>query len=157
MVVFTFAVLDQKYTFLGKFSSKNQNCQFKLKFGTQTNSNMQSSVVLFTFSDFDHKYPFWVNLARKIKIVSLSLKFGTQPNLNMQNSMLMFNSSVLTGIPFLGKFGPKNQNCPLKLKLSTQTNSNMQNSMITVHLICVRLEMLFLTKLDPKNQIVSLN
>ena len=36
--------------FLGKFGPKNQNCQFKLKFGTYTNSNMQSSLMLFTFS-----------------------------------------------------------------------------------------------------------
>ena len=28
--------------FLGKCDQKSQNCQFKLKFGTQTNSNMQN-------------------------------------------------------------------------------------------------------------------
>ena len=33
--------------FLGKFGAKNQNYQFKLKFGTYTNSNMQNSVVMF--------------------------------------------------------------------------------------------------------------
>ena len=27
--------------FSGKFGKKNQTCQFKLKFGTSTNSNMQ--------------------------------------------------------------------------------------------------------------------
>ena len=57
--------------FLGKFGPKNQNCQFKLKFGTKTNLNMQNLVVLFTFSVFDWKYPFWANLVQKIKIVSL--------------------------------------------------------------------------------------
>ena len=31
---------------------KNGSCQFKLKFGTQTNSIMQSSIVMFTFSIF---------------------------------------------------------------------------------------------------------
>ena len=34
MVVFTFSIFDRKYLFLGKFGSKNQNCQFKLKRGT---------------------------------------------------------------------------------------------------------------------------
>ena len=32
----------QEISFLGKFGPKNQNCQFKLKFGTQTNSNIQN-------------------------------------------------------------------------------------------------------------------
>ena len=44
----------------------------KLKFGTQTNSHMQDSMVMFTFSVFDQKYPFWVILVQKNKIVSLS-------------------------------------------------------------------------------------
>ena len=58
--------------FLGKFGPKNQNCHFKLKFGSQTNSNMQDSVVLFTFSVLDWKHPFWANLVQKIKIVILT-------------------------------------------------------------------------------------
>ena len=33
-------------------------------------------------------------------------------------------------IPFLGKFGPKNQNCQFELKIGTQANLNMKNSMI---------------------------
>ena len=42
MVILTFSVLDWKYPipFLGKFGPKNQNCQFKLKFGTKTISTM---------------------------------------------------------------------------------------------------------------------
>ena len=61
--------------FLGKFGPKNQNYQFKLKFGTYTNSNMHNSVVIFTFSVFDWKYPFWANLVQKVKTVSLSWNF----------------------------------------------------------------------------------
>ena len=34
---------------MGNISPKNQNCQFKLKFGTSTNSNKQDSTVMFTF------------------------------------------------------------------------------------------------------------
>ena len=59
--------------FLGKFGPKNQNCHFKLKFGTYTNSNMQNSMVMFIFLVFAWKYPFWANLVQKIKIVTLSL------------------------------------------------------------------------------------
>ena len=58
--------------FLGKFGPKNQNCHFKLKFGTYTNSNMQNSMVMFILSVFDWKYPFWANLVQKVKIISLS-------------------------------------------------------------------------------------
>ena len=46
----------------------------------------------------------------------------------MQSSMVMFTFSVFDSeIPFLGKFGLKNQNCQLELKFGTYTNLNMQN------------------------------
>ena len=45
--------------FLGKFGSfPPKNSQFKLKFGTKLNSNMQNSMVIFTSSIFDRKYLF---------------------------------------------------------------------------------------------------
>ena len=47
---------------LDKLGPKNQNCQFKLKFGSDINSNMQNSMVIFTFFVFDWRYPFWANL-----------------------------------------------------------------------------------------------
>ena len=34
-------------------------------------------------------------------------------------------------IPFLGKFGPKNQNCQVELEFGTYNNLNMQNSILT--------------------------
>ena len=67
--VFCFRV---EIPFLGKFGPKNQNYQFKLKFGTYTNSNMQIWMMLFIFFVFKWKYPFWANLVQKIKIISLS-------------------------------------------------------------------------------------
>ena len=45
--------------FLDKFRPKNQNCQFELKIGTQTNSNMKNSMVMFSFSVFNWKYSFF--------------------------------------------------------------------------------------------------
>ena len=52
--------------------SENQDLQFKLKFGSWTNSNMQNSMVVFTFAVLDQKHPFFSNLVQKIKIAGLS-------------------------------------------------------------------------------------
>ena len=93
MVTFTFSVFHRRYPFaeyaefsdgvhffcfrqeipfLDKFCLKNQNRHFRLIFGTETNSNMQNSMVVFTFAALDQKYPFWANLVQKIRIASLS-------------------------------------------------------------------------------------
>ena len=56
----------------GQIWSKKSNYQLKLKFGSQTNSNMQNSMVMFILSVFDWKCPFWANLVQKVKIVSWS-------------------------------------------------------------------------------------
>ena len=63
MVVFKFSVL-------GNLVPKNQNCQFKLKFGTKTSSNMQNLMMLFISSILYWKYNFGANLVQKIKIVT---------------------------------------------------------------------------------------
>ena len=57
---------------MGKFGPKSQNYEFRLKFGTYTNSNMHNSMAVFTFLVFDQKCRFWANLMQKVKIVSLS-------------------------------------------------------------------------------------
>ena len=67
-----FFVLDQKHTFWANLAPKFQNCLFKLKFRTSTNSNMQKSMALFNFSALDQKHHLGVNLVQKIKLVSLS-------------------------------------------------------------------------------------
>ena len=54
------------------FDPKNEDCQFKLKFGTLNYSNMQSLMAMFTLPALDRKYPFGVNLAQNVKNVSLS-------------------------------------------------------------------------------------
>ena len=38
-------------------------------------------------------------------------------------------------IPFLGKFGPKSQNCQFQMKFDTYTNLNMQNLMAVLILL----------------------
>ena len=98
--MFTFSIFDQNYPFwanlpeenqncqsklkfgtqanlntqnsMAMCGAKNQNCQFKLKIGTKTNLNKQNSMAMFTFSAFDQKYPFWDNLVQKFKIANLS-------------------------------------------------------------------------------------
>ena len=77
-------------TLLGQiWSKKNQNCQFKPKLCTKSNSNMQNAIVIFIFFFFSlFFFVFFVFL-----FVCLRLE-----------------------IFFLGKFGPKNQNCQFKLK-----------------------------------------
>ena len=47
--------LKQEIPFLGKFGSNNLNCSYKLKFGTEPNSNMGKSMVMLTFSVLDYK------------------------------------------------------------------------------------------------------
>ena len=54
--------------FLGKFGPKSQNYQFKMKFGTYTNANMQNSIAVFTFFVFDRNPPFWANFIQKSKL-----------------------------------------------------------------------------------------
>ena len=47
-----------RFTFFGKSGPKTKNCQFELKLGTYTNSNMHNSMVLFTFSISDQNFHF---------------------------------------------------------------------------------------------------
>ena len=58
----------------GQFLSKNQNYEFKLKFFTKSNLNMQNSVIFLSlfFCLWSEIYSFWVNLVEKVKIVSFS-------------------------------------------------------------------------------------
>ena len=57
--------------FFCKFVLKNRNCQFKLKFGTYTNSKMVSMMV-FILSVLNWKYSSRSNLVQKIKTDSLN-------------------------------------------------------------------------------------
>ena len=85
-VLFFYFLLE--IPFLGKFGPKTPNCQFKLKFSIQINSNMQNFMVMFTFLAFDWKYIFLGKFGPKNQNCQFGLKFGTQINLNMQNSMV---------------------------------------------------------------------
>ena len=112
--------------FLGKFGPKYRNCHFQVKFGAYTNSNIQNSMVLFFYSVFDWKYPFWANLVEKVKIISWSWNLVVRL---IRICRIQWCNGFWVEIPYLGKFGPKNQNCHFKLKFGTYTNLSLQNSM----------------------------
>ena len=71
------------------------------------------------FSVFDWNYLFWLNLVQKVKIISSSWKIISRLfqicSVPWWCSLFLF----LTGNTFLGKFGPKNQNCQFELKFRT--------------------------------------
>ena len=63
-----FSVLDQKYSFWVNFVKENQDCQFKLKFGTKTNLNMENSIVMFIFAFFRPEINLLGKFVSKMKI-----------------------------------------------------------------------------------------
>ena len=71
MKIFSFFCCWVGILLFGKFGPEHKNCDFKLKFGTYTNSGMHNSVVMFILFVFDWKYRFSENLVQKIKIVTL--------------------------------------------------------------------------------------
>ena len=84
-----FSIFDWKYLLGGNLFQKNQNCQFKLKFSTQTNLDMQNSIGMFTFPG---KIPFSGNFGPKNQDFQ---KLGSQTNSNKLNSMVVFTFSAL--------------------------------------------------------------
>ena len=67
MAMFTFSVLDRKYSLWANLFQKIEIASL-----SWTNSNMHNSMVMFISSALDRKYPFWTSLVQKVKVVSLS-------------------------------------------------------------------------------------
>ena len=65
-----------------------------MKLDTETNLNMQNSMMVFTFSLQTRKTVFG-EFAPKNEDCQFKLKLETQNNSNMQNSMVMFTLPVL--------------------------------------------------------------
>ena len=71
--------------------------------------------------------------------------------------MVVFTFPVLKSeIPFLGKFGSKNQNFQFTLKFGNQTSSNMQNSSMGFNFAILDQAYPFWENLIQKIKIVSL-
>ena len=94
------------WPFLGKFGPKYQNFQFKLKFATKNNLNIQNSLVMFNFF-FEWKYLFLATLVPKFK--TYCLKWNFTPRLTWICRIQWWCSLFCfrPGILFLGKFCPK--------------------------------------------------
>ena len=82
-----------KIPFLGKFVPKNQNYQFKLKFGSWPNLNI-------LFSDAVHFFCFWPkmhflgNFGLNCQYCQFKVKLDINTNANMQNSIAVFTFFV---------------------------------------------------------------
>ena len=119
--------------FLGKFGPKTQNYQFKLKFCTQTNSNMQNSMMMFTFSVFDWKYLFGQIWSKKSKL-AVCAEISHQINLNMHNYVVNMWCPLFlfqTRKTLFGQIWSKKSKLSVKAEIWYQeTNLNMRNSMM---------------------------
>ena len=118
---------------------------------------MQNSMVVFTFSVSEWKYPFWANLVQKIKIISWSWNLVARLIRICRIQWCFFFFCFWVKIFFLGKFGPKSQNCHFKLKFGTYTNSNMQNSMAMFIFFVFDRKCPFSANLVQKVKIISLS
>ena len=103
MVIVTF-LASAWNTLYGLICPKNQNFQFKLKFVTYTNSNMQNSTVKFSFIVSGRKFgP--KRFCPKNQNYLFKVKFGICNNSNMPNSMVKFTFSFFRpGELFSGHF-----------------------------------------------------
>ena len=136
-------------------SSKCLKTTVELTFTAQKANAISSwtaySVFLFCFQ---LETPFLSKFGPKLKIISLSWNFVPRPISNMQNSMVMSTFSVFDWKYFLGKFGPKNQNCQFELKFHTRLIwiCRIMQKLCGVHFSCFRPEKPFLNKSRQKNQ-----
>ena len=73
--MFTFSVLLEN-TLLGKFGPKSQNCHFKMKLGTETNSNMLSLMMAFICPVLDWNCSFLVKFGPKNQNCLFKMKVG---------------------------------------------------------------------------------
>ena len=78
---------------------------------------MLNSIMLFSFFVLDRKRPSRANLILIVNIYSLRWNL-IETNSIMQNSMTVF-TFFPSDMLFLGKFGPKYQNCEFKSKFGS--------------------------------------
>ena len=81
--------------FLIKLGPKNENCQFKLKFGTYTNSNMHNSIVIITFFLFPTGILLFEQIWSKKSKLLVSAKTWYLDKLLYAESIVVFTFSVL--------------------------------------------------------------
>ena len=135
--------------FLGKVGPKIQNWQFKLKFGTYTNSKIQNSVLMFTFFDFTQEILFLSKFDSKKQNCQFKLEIIVPILIGICRTKwwcLLFPFSTGKTL-FWVNFVPQIQNWKFKLKPGTLSNSNKQNWMVV----------LTLSVIDPKHSFFYAN
>ena len=75
-----------------KFDPKVESCLFKVKFSTQTNSDIKNSIVMFTFSFSTENTLFGQIWFQNSK--SHEVKLVTQSHSDMWNAMIIFTFSI---------------------------------------------------------------
>ena len=111
VMMFTFSVFNCKYLFLANLVQKNENLWIEAKIyylDYFEYAKFNGGVHFFWFIP---ETPFWANLVQQIKIVSLS--WNLVPRLfRIWRTQWWFDFfCIRPETPFLGKFGPTNQNC----------------------------------------------
>ena len=84
-------------TVLGKFGPNIQICQFKLKFGAQTNSNMQNWMEMFPTCVSNGKHFFWANSVEIFKFVNLTWNLVLILIQICRTEWRMFTFSIING------------------------------------------------------------
>ena len=79
----------------GKFGLESQNCLFKLKFGTESNSNMLNSTANFTAYCFRPEIPFLANFNSKTENCLHKMKFCNLTNARM--IFIFFTRKIVLG------------------------------------------------------------
>ena len=82
--------------FLGKFSQKDQNCQFSWNWYLHWFEYAEFNGGIHFFC-FRWEAPFLGKFGSKNHDCQFKLKFATETNSNMQNAMVVFTFSVLDG------------------------------------------------------------
>ena len=107
--------------------------------------------MLFIFFIFDQ-----ANLVQKIKLVSLRWNLILRL-IRLCRIQCVHFFRFRVEIPFLNKFGIKNQNFQFKMKLDTDTNSNMQNSMVVFNFFIFDRKYLFWANLVQETKVITLS
>ena len=116
---------------------------------------MQNSMILFTFLVFEWKYPFRANLVQKIKIISSS--WNLVPALIRTCRIQWWYSLFLflIGNTLFRQIWSKKSKLSVEAEIWYLHSFEYAEFNCGVHFFCFWVEMLFLGKFGPKDEIVS--
>ena len=125
----SFVLLWTENIHLGKFGPKSQNCSFKMKVDTKTNSHMVNSIVMFICPTVNKKHYFLA--AFLIKMSIFSLRWYLVPGLLWIHWIWWFRSfaQLWTKNQLSGQIWSKHWHCLLKMKFRIETSLNNSSIM----------------------------